>query len=376
MALTSIDETDLILPLLSGMRENPPFSSFLERVRRRTEARCVALLVRRGEASQGEMTLFSAGDPLAYAQLQGKMTTLFALERADYDSLRPGRVYAIGEMVDHDPVLRAERRRQMSELGLADERIVRVLAEPRLNVWLVLARTSACRASDSALLSTLAPYVAEAMRSASELELERRNARISATGLARSGNGWMAFDRDARLIACAPETAAWWSQHKDHVPRAGERLLGLSRTGEKALSSAIQSFDHDPAQQGVPCLLSETPRIEALLVPLSPPPSTSDGAQDDHTAGLSGEFLALFTLPRDLSQQAAERLRAVHELPRREAELALKLAQGLTIAEAARAMGLTVETARNYSKRIYAKLGVRGKAELVRLVLEGTAGMA
>jgi DNA-binding CsgD family transcriptional regulator len=36
-------------------------------------------------------------------------------------------------------------------------------------------------------------------------------------------------------------------------------------------------------------------------------------------------------------------------------------------------MGLTIETARNYSKKLYAKLGVRGQAELVRLVYESSA---
>ncbi|MEJ2459021.1 MAG: helix-turn-helix transcriptional regulator, partial [Novosphingobium sp.] len=64
------------------------------------------------------------------------------------------------------------------------------------------------------------------------------------------------------------------------------------------------------------------------------------------------------------------------ELPRREAELAVALNEGLSIAEAAERMGLTLETARNYSKRLYAKLGVRGQAQLVRLVSDSVAVMA
>jgi DNA-binding CsgD family transcriptional regulator len=39
-------------------------------------------------------------------------------------------------------------------------------------------------------------------------------------------------------------------------------------------------------------------------------------------------------------------------------------------------MGLTLETARNYSKRIYAQLDVRGQAELVRYVLHSGARFA
>jgi DNA-binding CsgD family transcriptional regulator len=52
-----------------------------------------------------------------------------------------------------------------------------------------------------------------------------------------------------------------------------------------------------------------------------------------------------------------------------EARLAWMLAQATTISEAADALGLTVETARNYSKKIYAKTGARGHAELVRIIL-------
>ena len=63
-------------------------------------------------------------------------------------------------------------------------------------------------------------------------------------------------------------------------------------------------------------------------------------------------------------------------LSRREAELALRLAQGRSIAEAAEDMGLTLETARNYSKRIYAQLNLRGQAELVRYVLQSSVSLA
>ena len=52
-----------------------------------------------------------------------------------------------------------------------------------------------------------------------------------------------------------------------------------------------------------------------------------------------------------------------------EARLAWMMAQATSITEAADALGLTIETARNYSKKIYAKTGARGQAELVRIVL-------
>ena len=49
-----------------------------------------------------------------------------------------------------------------------------------------------------------------------------------------------------------------------------------------------------------------------------------------------------------------------------EARLANALANGASLAEAAEQMGLTIETVRNYSKKIFAKTGTRGQADLVR----------
>jgi len=48
----------------------------------------------------------------------------------------------------------------------------------------------------------------------------------------------------------------------------------------------------------------------------------------------------------------------------------------LSIVEAAEAHALTVETARYYSKKIYAKTGARGQVDLVRNILTGVLALA
>ena len=63
-------------------------------------------------------------------------------------------------------------------------------------------------------------------------------------------------------------------------------------------------------------------------------------------------------------------------LSRSEARLALALSQGKSLAEAATALGFTLETTRNYSKRIYAKTGTRGQADLVRIILASIIALA
>ena len=63
-------------------------------------------------------------------------------------------------------------------------------------------------------------------------------------------------------------------------------------------------------------------------------------------------------------------------LSAREAALAEALSRGVSLIEAGRSLRLTPETTRNYSKRIYAKTGTSGQADLVRLVLTSLAPLA
>ena len=76
------------------------------------------------------------------------------------------------------------------------------------------------------------------------------------------------------------------------------------------------------------------------------------------------------------SSDRCEQLAELFALSPSESRLALALSRGMTIAEAANAFGLTIETARNYSKIIYAKTGARGMPDLVRIVMRSALAIA
>jgi DNA-binding CsgD family transcriptional regulator len=287
---------------------------------------------------------------------------MHALEHLHYDQLRPGRVYGVGEFINHDPVFRAERMAKMARLGIADERVVRLARIATTDAWLILARAGPCEAADSALLSSLAPFMEAALRSYVALEHHRVRASVSAQGMARSATAWMVLDREARLLALDPRLDAWMRENLGHIPRIGDRLRDLGVQAERELGMAAALFASDDPPPPRPLLLHERPRLEALLTTASDMPHPS--------------MLALCRLPNARTTQSVERLASLFDLPPREAQLAIALNEGRSIAEAAEVMGLTLETARNYSKRLYAKLGVRGQPELVRLVCDSVAVMA
>jgi DNA-binding CsgD family transcriptional regulator len=362
MALTSRDETDLLLPLLRCVSEDGQFSEFLERLRRRTEAEYVSIVMKQGDGPHAQITDFHAGRDLRAEAREVDPFEMHALERLHYDRLRPGRVYSVAEFVDHDPVFRAERSGKMRRLGIADERVVRVPDIEDTSAWLIMARARPCTGADSALLSSLAPYVEAALRSYVAQERHRIRASVSTQGMARSATAWMVLDREARLLSIDPRLDTWMRENLRYVPRLGERLRDLGVHAERELAAAAALFASADPPPPRPVLLHEHPRLEALLTATSDMPRPS--------------MLALCRLPNARTAESIERLAHLFDLPPREAALAIALNEGQSIAEAAEAMGLTLETARNYSKRLYAKLGVRGQAELVRLVCDSVAVMA
>jgi DNA-binding CsgD family transcriptional regulator len=87
--------------------------------------------------------------------------------------------------------------------------------------------------------------------------------------------------------------------------------------------------------------------------------------------------LGLIRVPQAGSEtEQAKALTAMFGLTRSEARLAAAVADGASLAEAADALGLTIETARNYAKRVFAKTRTRGQVDLVRAIAGSVAGLA
>ena len=367
MALISRDETDLLLPLHQGVHEAPRFSTFLSRLRRRTSAEFVGIIVRKAGDPKSRITEYFSGIDLRSKARELGIHELYTLDGIYRERLRPGRVYSVAEFTDHDPAYRDQRARYVERLGISDERVVRVSNDDQISAWLVLARAKQCSAADSALLSNLAPYVSAVVESLVLTDRQRIEAAVTSEGLRRSGSGWVLFDDESRVVAVDPATDRQLQSMAGIEARPGHRLFGASPPALRTLADTASEIARAEDYESRTVVLSEAPRVEALLT------SASD---IDGTELNSQTMLALCRFPRDPSPTRSTRLAELFDLPRREAELAISLSDGHSIAEAAQAMGLTLETARNYSKRLYTKLGVRGQAELVRKVYESSAVLA
>ena len=336
MAMTRQDETDLLTAVHDGPFEQPLWSTFLDRLRARVRA------------DHAGLALHPTGDPGGLIALHSG--TQAADGAFSTRELRGGRVYAFAEL-----------------LGLTGEgRVVRVTEPGGVSAWLSIAGPG-FTASDSALLSALVPHLARALRCYVALERERARADLTGMAMQRLNFGRLSFDGAGRVLESTPRADRLLEQCAELRRSRHGRLTARRPALEQALNAALRGFADNPAGRPHALRISREPWLDMLLVPVQGHPAA--GAQRP---------VAIAYLQGD-NRSSADRLHQIAELfgllPS-EARLALALSRGLTLAEAAEDLGLTIETARNYSKKIYAKTGARGQPDLVRFILAGVLAFA
>lgn len=368
MQLTSTDETDLLLPLYAGVHDPAEWATFLARLRRCTGADYSSLIF-----AQGDTPIYLSKEVFSGRDIRGDalklgLESLYERNRAPYARLRPGRVYHMAEFTSIDPQFQAFQERLNRQLGLNDGRIVRIKEQEGISAWLMLASIEhSFSGSAGALLAALAPHIAVALRGFVLTERSRIRSAASSDALNRAGVGWIAFDSTARIIDIDPKLELLLKDLSGSNRLLGERLhVDTPAAGELLLQTA-NLFAGDPEATPRALTLLEEPRLDALLVPMAQPAE----------AALAVPVMLAFC--RTSPARRGDRKAIVADLfglSLREAELALAVSDGQSIMEAAVAMGLTNETARGYSKRIYAKMGVRGQAEMVRHIFMSSASLA
>lgn len=227
-------------------------------------------------------------------------------------------------------------------------------------------RSGAFGASEEGLLAALYPHFARA------LLIE---ARLAEAGLqaAAAGAGLDALRHGVAIIA----------PHGQLV-RVNAALHDMVARGDGLRLSANRLLADDPAAQSrlsraIDTVLAAGPLAAAVATDIFALPRPSGGAWRVQVtaiqAGASGLFagfsgaLVMVADPRQVPLPSAATVQAMLGLTPAEADLALSLAAGRTLAEHARRRRVALETLRTHLASIRRKTGCRRQAELVALVL-------
>lgn len=332
VAIIDSDQADLVLPLFRGLLDDAPWDIFLTRLLARTGADRVHLFETDGDAApRWHRRLAASG----LAATDGA-AELRAVGGPD-PSLRPNRVYALEELHTFAPVERAAQSAALAAAEIADARLMRIGAGARAPWLVLLAAQVTFGAADSALMTRLAPAIAIATAQIEQLRLLRLRAEAAEQAVAALGIAQAVLGEDGAVLVADQR----WQMLRPQGLAPGEVLTA----GPADAPQLARLSD------GTAMMLRPLPQARAILATLRAPPAP-------------------------LPQGAAAALAGLLGLSPREAALAVLLAEGRALIEAGRALRLTDETTRNYSKRIYAKTGAKGQGDLVRIVLTSLAPLA
>jgi DNA-binding CsgD family transcriptional regulator len=347
-----------------GMFEQPLWGRFLEQLRAEIGALYVALVFR--PVDQESVVELHAGP--RPPNFHRSVVDRFEPDFLRYRQMRADRVYALDELFDDgDPRLRIYRTEVLDPLGIVDMRSVRVTEPTGVDAWLSCVGTQPMGSSVGALLTALVPHLRIALRAYVALERERFRSHVASDAVQRMNFGWLTLDARCRIIDAAPHAEQLLQQSPALRRGRYDRLTPASPPVDRELTALVKSFAQDSNAKPRAINLSRDPWTDMLVKPATER-GISSGSTPVAIAYLSGD--------RWSQADRCEQLVDLFGLLPSEARLAWAVAQGLTIAEAAQELGLTLETARNYSKKIYAKTGARGQTDLVRNILTSVLALA
>ena len=369
------DWADLIPPLIEGIVEDPLWSGFLARLRDRLRADYVSIVFRPlpDGAPRNRLIHLYSGQPWPDEVNRRFREGQGGSDPMPYHELVAGRVYPLNELLRFgDPEHDRYRLQLLAPGGMRFMRMMRIEAAASngqsVSAWLTAARaTQEFDEAADALIAGLAPYWRAALTSYVALERERVTASVAEESIRRLNFGWLTLDAAGRVLDGDAHAMAMLAA-SDMLRRARDgRLVARDPAIAREIGGAVQALAHDPQARPRAVVLSRDPWLDMLLVPSSIRTGATRPAPT---------VVAYIHADDWSSADRCDQLGELFDLIPSEARLALALSRGMSIAEAAAELGLTVESARTYSKRIYAKTGARGQADLVRFIHRSVLAIA
>lgn len=347
----TLDRYELLRALYEGVREDPPWSTFLDRMLKFTGSQRVVISVRSvASGSQPLLERVAARPGTPNPDLLAIEGFSDSVLRA-YGNLTPNRVHSLGELLVLDNEVDSIRQaRALQDAQIRFARLMRLDLGGRYLGWISLLSDRAdMHLQDSNTLVFLGRHVPAALEMFLDAEAMRIRAEMAEDALRQLGVGQAMFDEGGRIML-ADRTAAEALRIE-----AGQRLHPADRA---SIRSACGALSGKPASAREVVRLEETPVTQMLLRP-----AATVATRTLETASAIG---LVRMAPASRPANAEKVLAASLGISAQEAALAAAIGEGRNVKEAGMALGLRPQTARTYSKRLYAKTGTGGQAELSR----------
>ena len=377
VATPSVSRFDLLGLLYQGAVSATPWQAFAEALRVAMGARNVMITLHHvGDQGRDSYVMASIrDDTIDWAAVEVQY-------RRDYmsdDPLRPD-LMVPGQMATRDDVPISESPPEfLKQLGLS-HCLRTCVAEPGgMRCWVDVVRgrehaQARFSATELALLQDLTPHLGHALELFARLKSQETERAVYESMVEHFGLGCMLIS-DAGELVHINRVAQDIVQSWPGVTLQGGWLRLQDQIAQCAVDDALRKVlaahrRGDSEQAGELVRLGELGgRLLGLLVYPAPLQAYYRSGQAPSAIVYLTDLSAGIAAVKPGQKELLGRIGRLFDLTRQEARLALLLAYGHNLAEAACEMCIAENAARNYSKKIYAKMGIGGQTDLVRLML-------
>jgi DNA-binding CsgD family transcriptional regulator/PAS domain-containing protein len=378
----------LVQAIYRGAVEQPPWHSTLPALREAIDAEVVSLVLRPPSAGdrgfilncvrpdrehRGENSVLA--DPGDW-EVTAYREQFFSLD--PFINLPLDRIISLDDLLsDADLIASDYYQHYLEPIGL-----FRILGVDTGQPESLLARLRFSRrreeppfsARDREVLALITPHLHLAIEIYARLNQMTSERDIYAGAVDQLSVATIILDEKGRLLNTNALASALLKEG-DGLSLRGKHLRIESRSTDRELQSALSSVIR--AQQA-----GETSVVKALRVPrpggrpplglVVRPVPVSEWAE-----GQTGPCAAVFVSDPEQHDSASQQtLGELFGLTPAEANVAILLARGLSLAEVSQVQNISPHTARAQLKSIFAKTGVSRQAELVRMIIKSVASLA
>lgn len=365
--------SDQLLKLVyAGPLEPQPWKGFLQEVRQRLAGSYACIAFHGASLVPGETVATQDAEHDFSPHDESYLNTYAALDPLPYHDLQPGEQYLLKDLLQ-----RAGKEGERFYKGFLrpagiDSMVILPIAEPHgMRAWVCVARSgpmSEFSARDLELTGALLPHLSTALElfaSLKRVEIERSLYRDAVHSLSI---GTLILNRRHEIVS-VDEVASRIIASNPPLSIRTSRLHLANRAADTMLKNLInQGLTSNAEHFSRAMRLPNDPHLALLVRRVR-----SSSLQ----AGDTSPALAIHISDSRMESSTPEsQVMALYGLTYTEAALAIHLAQGHTLVEAAEILGLSEQTTRTYSKQIFAKTGTRRQASLVRLMLTSIVRLA
>ncbi|MBS0469403.1 MAG: helix-turn-helix transcriptional regulator [Proteobacteria bacterium] len=226
-------------------------------------------------------------------------------------------------------------------------------------------------AADKELGRRLIPHIKRALNLHQSIHRDRKVLSMYSRAMAQLLVGVVVLDKDCNVIECNP-AAKTILEMQDGLRIVGQQLEATYANDNRKLQRMVKdALSHNA---GPKMALTEALSVSRPSGQLAWGVVVQSISPDAWTQGKQRPAVAVFVRDSESKSQPPIKLaQQLFQLTPAETMLAIQLANGMSLEEAAEALNIRRNTARAHLRSIFSKTGVRRQMELVRLFLNSVA---